>query len=1020
MKAVRNYVLSFLVAVAVLIFGVGMFFSTNANAAETKAAPSMEITEKDLSANKYETYYYAEGIHYTYKGKAVTFNSETEFTTEDGTFSLKNKKTDISVVQEDGNVKISLSNVTTPVGSISGAWNSSWGGATQLVWKTDILGQEEVRSSNLKQPIIFENLKPGTYHLTQGSIYEKANSYSPGYDFGDGKGKVKENYFGTLPDITFTVAGAEEEDVYLGDKTEAKVYDDFKNDIWLQYQQKDMKVGDTATIYPWRMEQIITDPINNDVARPNFNFEVIKGENIIEVTPERSTEDTTMLESGAYDKAKVTAKQAGTAVVKVTYDARTYKQKTWGACSKVNTAYVVFTVGEGGKAVINTNDAFKNWRHYDTIYYTSGNTVPYTFTVNTENATDVKVTLNGEKIKPTSGNSYTANLENRSNIIGIVAKDADGNVKSMYRIIDARFMEVNIENKVTGQKEIKAGDTAIISFKGITMPVYKLATIYNPQFGANATYAAYSNSRLGDFKGQCNQWDLAENNSFEVTFKKQGDYTFTSDGIHCTWWGSELGTDMTMEGVGEPNHNALTYGDVFATLPDFTVSVAKADVAPMLTLNTKDKVLYEGQEFQLTTAEEFDNITWTSSDNNIATVDKTGKVNAIKKGTATITAIAGNQKAECKITVKQGLDPIKNLTLALDERKESTSYLSEGRSGKTYISKKIGYLANVEAPEGMDTAVTWSLSDDSVAQIAYTKENGVIVVGIKEGTTNLICVTKEGTTTATVKITVSASDWGSMLGSTLNYSINNVDKLTIEDAAYVGALRKAYDALTDVNKENFNRIYTSALKNLVAAEERIDLLTAREEAQKELAQYKDAASYREAERKQLEDILTDANAKIAEAKNEGEVDKILAEAKEKMDALKTDAQYRAEESKNNNKPSTSESKPTSKPASQTTAKKQKTKAAKLKKTRVKVKAGKKTAKLRWKKIKGAKGYQIYRATSKNGKYKKIKTVSAKKNTFLDKKVKRHKRYYYRVRVYSKSGNKKIYSVYSKKVTVRIK
>ena len=39
--------------------------------------------------------------------------------------------------------------------------------------------------------------------------------------------------------------GSEE---YLGVQTEAKVYDDFENDIWLQYQQKEMQVGDT-TIY---------------------------------------------------------------------------------------------------------------------------------------------------------------------------------------------------------------------------------------------------------------------------------------------------------------------------------------------------------------------------------------------------------------------------------------------------------------------------------------------------------------------------------------------------------------------------------------------------------------------------------------------------------------------------------------------------------------------------------------------------------------------------------------------------
>ena len=75
------------------------------------------------------------------------------------------------------------------------------------------------------------------------------------------------------------------------------------------------------------------------------------------------------------------------------------------------------------------------------------------------------------------GNTYTANLENRSNIIGIEATDADGNVKSLYRVVDARFIEINVENKTNPDAALEPGDTANISFRGVTMPVYKLATI---------------------------------------------------------------------------------------------------------------------------------------------------------------------------------------------------------------------------------------------------------------------------------------------------------------------------------------------------------------------------------------------------------------------------------------------------------------------------------------------------------------------------------------------------------------
>ena len=52
-------------------------------------------------------------------------------------------------------------------------------------------------------------------------------------------------------------------------------------------------------------------------------------------------------------------------------------------------------------------------------------------------------------------------------------------------------------------------------------------------------------------------------------------------------------------------------------------------------------------------ADTTDKVTWNSSDKKVATVDKNGKVKALKKGTATITVkTASGKKATCKITVK--------------------------------------------------------------------------------------------------------------------------------------------------------------------------------------------------------------------------------------------------------------------------------------------------------------------------------------------------------------------------------
>lgn len=71
-------------------------------------------------------------------------------------------------------------------------------------------------------------------------------------------------------------------------------------------------------------------------------------------------------------------------------------------------------------------------------------------------------------------------------------------------------------------------------------------------------------------------------------------------------------------------------------------------------------------------------------------------------------------------------------------------------------------------------------------------------------------------------------------------------------------------------------------------------------------------------------------------------------------------------------------------------------------------------KLSWKKVDGAKGYQIYAGTKKNGKYKLLKTIKKAKTTKLTiKKPKNGKTRYYKVRAYVTGNNgKKKYGEFS--------
>ena len=88
----------------------------------------------------------------------------------------------------------------------------------------------------------------------------------------------------------------------------------------------------------------------------------------------------------------------------------------------------------------------------------------------------------------------------------------------------------------------------------------------------------------------------------------------------------------------------------------------------------------------------------------------------------------------------------------------------------------------------------------------------------------------------------------------------------------------------------------------------------------------------------------------------------------------------------------------------------------------KVKAAKKAISVKWKKVRGVKGYQVQVATDKKfKKNKKTVTIKKQKTTKTTvKKLKAKKKYYVRVRTYIIVNGKKVYSSWSKIKTVKTK
>jgi len=94
---------------------------------------------------------------------------------------------------------------------------------------------------------------------------------------------------------------------------------------------------------------------------------------------------------------------------------------------------------------------------------------------------------------------------------------------------------------------------------------------------------------------------------------------------------------------------------------------------------------------------------------------------------------------------------------------------------------------------------------------------------------------------------------------------------------------------------------------------------------------------------------------------------------------------------------------------------------KLSKPSITLKTGKKKIYVKWKKVSGAGGYKIYRATSKYGKYKKVKTITKGSTLkWTNKKLKGGRKYWYKVRAYKSYKGKTYYSSYSARKYKRTK
>ncbi len=149
-------------------------------------------------------------------------------------------------------------------------------------------------------------------------------------------------------------------------------------------------------------------------------------------------------------------------------------------------------------------------------------------------------------------------------------------------------------------------------------------------------------------------------------------------------------------------------------------------------------------------------VTWSSSDETVATVTSEGQVSALKAGTATITVTTadGAKTAECTITVT-------NVDVESVSLNKETLSLYPGETGQL--------TATVAPANATNKDVTWATSDEAVATVS---ENG-LVTALASGEATITVTTVDGEKTAVCEVTILVPEYPNVMAYELKLVAND-------------------------------------------------------------------------------------------------------------------------------------------------------------------------------------------------------------------------------------------------------
>lgn len=214
-----------------------------------------------------------------------------------------------------------------------------------------------------------------------------------------------------------------------------------------------------------------------------------------------------------------------------------------------------------------------------------------------------------------------------------------------------------------------------------------------------------------------------------------------------------------------------------------------------------------------------DALTWESSDEKIAKVDANGVITANAEGTVTITAKAGDVKAECKVKV---ISPINTCVMQKEGGTDSLTSLAL-RGGESITVTFDVQKSNKQASD----EYTIKAGDASVISVEKKNKisNTYVITALKKGKTSIICSATDGSEfTQTFNVTVDSTQHivadptkftNNNEDGSHNYEANTKDSWTYHVDG-VSEIKITFDPVTEVEPDHdFILVYDKDGKSLL-------------------------------------------------------------------------------------------------------------------------------------------------------------------------------------------------------------